>query len=74
MFLKYQKANIDLNTLLAHNEALKAQINSPEFNKPDNAYIKQLYENGKANMEQENAQDVFNKQQELKKEKEELEA
>ena len=74
MFLKYQKANIDLNTLLAHNEALKAQINSPEFNKPDNAYIKQLYENGKANMEQEHAQDVFNKQQELKKEKEELEA
>ena len=69
LYVKYQQANIDYKVLLAQNEALKQQINSPEFNKPDNAYMKKLYDIGKAKMEQQRHQDVLNKQQELLKEK-----
>ena len=69
LYQRYQQADIDYKVLLAQNAALKQQINSPEFNKPDNAYMKTLYDIGKAKLEQQHAQDVFNKQQELLKEK-----
>ena len=65
LYQRYQQADIDYKVLLAQNESLKQQINSPEFNKPDNAYMKKLYDIGKAKLEQQRAQDVFNKQQEL---------